>query len=108
MKKLFLSILICGLIAVSCSKDQNTSGTSNISDTSDKRSYGYFNAKLKAGMLLPDIKSTFGEPDSDVGSGTHIYVYKLKDATEIRIGYTDHILYARHLDTSGQLLHTLI
>lgn len=54
------------------------------------------------------IKFTFKKYDSDRGSGIHIYVYKLRDSTEILIGYTDRILYARHVDANGQLLHTII
>ena len=42
------------------------------------------------------------------GSGIHVYVYKLQDGIEIWIGYTDRIMYARHMSTNGQLLHTLI
>ncbi len=59
-------------------------------------------------MAFTEFNSTFGEPDSDIGSGIHIYVYKLKNSTEIWIGYTDHIIYARHVDRNQQLLHTTI
>jgi hypothetical protein len=99
MSKLLISILFCTLIAASCTKDKVEV---------DHRAYEYFNANLKATMNFTEIKSIFGDPNSDIGSGIHIYVYKLSDSTEIWIGYTDHILYARHLDVNQQLLHTLI
>ena len=51
--------------------------------------------------------SKFGPPHSDIGSGIHIYVYELNDLTEIWIGYTDHILYVRHIDSEGNLLEEL-
>jgi hypothetical protein len=50
----------------------------------------------------------FGEPTKDIGSGIHIYVYKLTDSTEIWIGYVDNILYAHHVDKNQQLLNTII
>jgi hypothetical protein len=59
-------------------------------------------------MAFTDITTKFGQPDFDKGSGIHIYVYKLKDSTEIWIGYTDRILYATHMDSNQQLLHKLI
>ncbi len=53
------------------------------------------------------LKSTFGNPLKDAGSGIHIYVYKLVDLSEIWIGYVDHILYARHMDRNQQLLENV-
>ncbi|MGE5520907.1 MAG: hypothetical protein ACM3VS_13330 [Candidatus Dadabacteria bacterium] len=50
----------------------------------------------------------FGQPDDDTGSGIHIYVYNLKDGTRIRIGYVSSILYARHVDSSSNLLDTIV
>jgi hypothetical protein len=50
----------------------------------------------------------FGAPDRDIGSGIHIYVYDLSDGTKVYIGYTDKIMYARHMSSSGQVLHNLI
>lgn len=49
------------------------------------------------------IVSKFGQPTKDIGSGIHIYVYVLDDATEIWIGYVDKILYARHMDKTQKL-----
>lgn len=54
------------------------------------------------------IVAKFGEPSKDIGSGIHIYVYILSDSTEVWIGYTDKILYARHLDKNHLLIENLI
>ena len=50
----------------------------------------------------------FGQPDKDLGSGIHIYVYKLDDATEVWVGMTDKIVYAYHVDQNQNLLKVLI
>lgn len=54
------------------------------------------------------IVSKFGEPSKDIGSGIHIYVYQLTDSTEIWIGYTDKIIYARHMYKNHQIIKTII
>jgi len=59
-------------------------------------------------MVYADLVNKFGEPDEDIGSGIHIYVYKLSDSTSIIIGYTDKILYAKHVDSDQQVLHIII
>ncbi len=59
-------------------------------------------------MIYKAIVDQFGEPSNDIGSGIHIYVLVLTDFTEIRIGYTDKIPYARQMDPTHQLLNTLI
>lgn len=59
----------------------------------------------------PDIDTIFyrfGEPHSDIGSGIHIYVYKLNDSTEVWIGYADRILYVQHVDSDGIVLEQLL
>lgn len=63
---------------------------------------------LKPEMKYATIVEQFGEPDKDAGSGIHIYVYELTDGTEIWIGYTDAILYARHMDSYQKVLHVII
>ena len=70
--------------------------------------YDYFQNNLKPEMSYTVFVDFFGEPTKDIGSGIHIYVYVLSDSTEIWIGYTDEILYARHVDGKGQLLDTII
>ena len=63
---------------------------------------------LTAEMSYREIVKTFGDPARDIGSGIHIYVYELKDQTEIWIGYTDAIVYARQMDGDQQELQVLI
>jgi len=78
-------------MAISCSTDDDARR-----DTAD-----YFREKLVASMSYKDIVKNFGQPDEDRGSGIHMYVYKLSDNTEIVIGFTDKILYARHVDANA-------
>jgi hypothetical protein len=95
--------IACFLLAVastlSCDED-------DARDNQD--SYAYFQKRLDAEMKYPSLKAVFGEPDDDIGSGIHIYVYNLDDGTRIVIGYTDSIMYARHVDKDNQLLNTLV
>lgn len=73
-----------------------------------KDSIEYFELHLNRDMDIREIQQTFGSPDNDIGSGIHIYVYDLNDGTAIWIGYTDRILYARHMDRNQQLLATIL
>jgi hypothetical protein len=98
MKKMILSVLVSLVMLASCSKENGEA----------KDTFTYFTMHLKAHMDYTALVKTFGEPDSDIGSGIHIYVYNLEDGTAIMIGYTNTILYARHVDKNHQLLHTLI
>jgi hypothetical protein len=78
-------------------------------DTDEKQlTYNDFEASLDPEMDYTAIVRKFGEPQKDIGSGIHIYVYELNDSTQIIIGYTDQILYARHVDKDHNVLHTLI
>ncbi len=99
MKKFILYIIVLAGITISCSKN-------NSADL--KGNFDYFNTHLTADMSYADLVKIFGEPDEDIGSGIHIYVYKLSDSTSIIIGYTDKILYAKHVDSDQQLLHIII
>ena len=56
---------------------------------------------------IDEIFSKFGEPHDDIGSGIHIYVYKLNDLTEIWIGYVDDVWYVKHVDADGNVLEDL-
>ena len=38
-----------------------------------------------------DVKATVGDPDGDVGSGLHIYVYKLADGSSMRVSTPDNV-----------------
>jgi hypothetical protein len=100
MKKILCTILFAAVFFMYCSKGREA--------PSDKDSIEYFNYNLSADMKYTDIVSVFGEPDGDKGSGIHIYYYNLSDGTSVYIGYTDKIMYARHMSASGQLLHTII
>lgn len=97
MKKIFL-IGFIALLLFNCSD-----GDGDHPNTAE-----YFKDNLKKEMDYSAIVKTFGIPAKDIGSGIHIYVYILDDSTEVRIGYTDTILYATHNDANHQLLEVLI
>ena len=101
MRKIILGILLTALLFTACSKDTRE-------EPSDKETIEYFNYNLKADLKYDDLVNLFGAPDGDIGSGIHIYVYDLKDGSKVYIGYTDKIMYARHVSSSGQVLHTII
>jgi hypothetical protein len=42
--------------------------------------------KLKSGMSMRQLVERCGLPDADIGSGIHIYVYRLSDRSQIRVG----------------------
>jgi hypothetical protein len=85
---------------MSCTKQNNLA--------KQEFSYSDFENNLKSDMSYNSIVAKFGAPSNDIGSGIHIYVYQLTDESEIWIGYTDRILYARHMDKNHQLLNTII
>jgi hypothetical protein len=99
MRKLTCLIILLAAMAISCSK--NNSGCSG-------KSFEYFNTHLTIDMDYNALVKTFGAPDGDIGSGIHIYVYKLCDGTSVMIGYSDKILYAKHVDSNQQPLHTIL
>ncbi|HEX5171451.1 MAG TPA: hypothetical protein VFW11_19875 [Cyclobacteriaceae bacterium] len=92
---LFFFLLL--LINVACSEDESAN-----------LSYETFEEHLRTEMTYGQLVLHFGKPFADVGSGIHIYEYHLDDQTKIFIGYTDQILYARHVSADGRLLHELI
>jgi hypothetical protein len=73
-----------------------------------KSTFEDFRDNLTKEMDYQAIVVKFGEPARDIGSGIHIYVWELKDSTEIWIGYVDKIFYARHVDKDRNILHTLL
>jgi len=100
INKLYSLILVLSLTVSACSKEQNPDKENlTVSD---------FENNLKSDMNYDAIVSSFGEPAKDIGSGIHIYVYQLEDLTEVWIGYTSQILYARHMDQNQTLLETII
>ena len=66
-----------------------------------------FRNTLNESQDIETIFFKFGEPHADIGSGIHIYVYELNDSTEIWIGYVEHILYVKHVDSDGLVLEEL-
>jgi hypothetical protein len=74
----------------------------------NRDTFDYFQQNLKADIAYAQITSIFGEPDDDIGSVIHIYVYELEDNTKIMIGYTDHIHWATHVDKNNQVLDVII
>lgn len=93
MKTIFLNlILIClGIFTINA----------------QELTFDYFKYNLKKEMDNKTIVETFGQPDSDIGSGISIYVYNLSDSTSMFIGCTNIVLYANHYDKYGDLIHLL-
>ena len=96
MIRIILLLFVASLLA-SCSEDDSSRNTIE-----------YFETHLQADMSHSELMFVFGRPDKDLGSGIHIYVFTLDDATEVRVGITDKILYATHLDQDGNVLKVLI
>ncbi|MBI2811633.1 MAG: hypothetical protein HYX67_12520 [Candidatus Melainabacteria bacterium] len=43
------------------------------------------------------VLNDFGEPLKDIGSGIHIYEYKLEDGSNVWVGCVDKVLYVDHV-----------
>lgn len=86
------------IIILACDDDSKT----------NRNSVEYFKQHLHVDMKYDELKTRFGSPDNDLGSGIHIYVYNLDDGTKVVIGFTDKILYARHVASDDQLLEEII
>ena len=99
MKGAFIFLLVTTFLLTNCSENDVQADTDSIV---------YFEQHLIAEMNYANLKSTFGEPDNDIGSGIHIYVYNLNDNTRIHIGFVDQVIYARHMDSSNNLIKELI
>ena len=78
-----------------------------ISTSAQDLTFDNFKSNLKKDMDNKTIVETFGQPDSDLGSGIYIYVYSLSDSTSMIIGCTNIVLYANHYDKYGDLIHLL-
>ena|SRR5215204_3590306 len=99
MTRMLLLIVVAFTILASCSKKEKPIEADTVE---------YFKLHLKMEMNYTAITQKFGQPDAEKGSGIHIYVYQLQDGTAVWIGYTDKILYARHVDNNDQLIATLL
>ena len=55
--------------------------------------------KLGARPSFAQVTAILGRPDKEVGSGIHIYAYKLSNGDTIRVGTADnqHLSYIDHL-----------
>jgi hypothetical protein len=95
LQSLFIAIVF---LITSCSKDEEV----------NRNTIDYFSTHLQKEMTHSKLLAVFGEPDKDLGSGIHIYVYNLDDATEVWVGITDKILYANHVNKDRTLLKVLI
>ncbi|WP_162127484.1 hypothetical protein [Flavobacterium phycosphaerae] len=100
MKYKIYLLLFYTVIFISCSNKKNS--------TTQEYTYATFKNNLKADMNYSSIIAKFGAPSKDIGSGIHIYVYKLADDSAIWIGYTDKIIYANHLDKNHQLIENIL
>jgi len=99
MKSVHLfALVLCFVLLVGCQND----------DQPNRDTIGFFKENLSADITHTNLIKTFGEPDADKGSGIHIYVYKLSDRTEVWIGFTDHLMYANHLDDKQVLLEVIL
>ena len=95
-QSLFIAFVFA--FAAACSQDEEV----------NRNTVEFFETHLQLDMNHAKLISVFGEPDKDLGSGIHIYVYNLDDNTEVWVGITDKLLYANHVDTNKNLLKVLI
>ena len=95
MKVVQLFLIVTSLTLAACSSDEEQMLNPTLEN---------FKTHLKVDMNYQALVSKFGKPAKDIGSGIHIFVYALPDATEVWIGYADAILYARQVDAQGNEL----
>ena len=83
--------LLIPLFAVACSKMELEKAPVS------PRSIEAFK-EIGSSTSLREVERRFAPPDSDIGSGLHVYLYRLPDASDIIIGASDpnKILYVRH------------
>jgi len=60
--------------------------------------------RIQPQMSMEQIIEICGVPDEDIGSGIHIYVYKLADGSLVRIGTPDkkRLIYVAHVLPNGE------
>jgi hypothetical protein len=59
-------------------------------------------------MTYNSLIASFGEPYDSAGSGIKIYIYQLSDSSELWIGYTDKLIYAKHMDKNHHIISTIL
>jgi hypothetical protein len=101
------TLVLFSLLVLSISVSHCCQSHSSNCDEEDCLCYCDFKNNLKQDMTYNQIVARFGEPDADIGSGIHIYVYVLCDSSEVGIGYTDRILYARHMTADREIIEEL-
>jgi len=64
---------------------------------------------IGAHTTMQDVIARVGAPGGDIGSGIHIYLYRLEDGTLVWIGSPDgsEILYVRHVGRLPEQSSTL-
>lgn len=69
------------------------------------RTLAVFQAKLNKSLTPALAEKRFGKPDSIVGSGLLIYVYKLDDGCELMLGFSGFqpLLYAKVKSADGSV-----
>lgn len=60
--------------------------------------------RIKPNMSMKQVIEICGQPDEDIGSGIHIYQYKLSDDSLVRIGTPDkkRLIYVNHILVNGE------
>ena len=60
--------------------------------------------RIKSKMSMKRIIKLCGEPEKDIGSGIHIYVYELEDGSSVWVGTPDRkrIIYVTHVLPDGE------
>jgi hypothetical protein len=73
-----------------------------------KRSPEMFKAIAK-GMTFDDVRAWAGEPEADIGSGIHIYTYKLPGGGRVLVGTPDNkkLAYIKHETDDGKVVDLL-
>jgi hypothetical protein len=98
MKRILLMLTLC--VTIVCASTERTLAR-QIPPTA--RAIEAFR-RIKPHMSMERIMEICGVPDEDIGSGIHIYVYKLSDGSLVRIGTPDkkRLVYVVHVLPNGE------
>lgn len=111
MNRILFTFATC-LIFISAdilfAQDRNASSPlkslgSQITSRSETRTIKVFRS-IKRRMSMKEVIRLCGEPDKDIGSGIHIYIYKLADGSVVRVGTPDdkQVMYVVHVAANGK------